>query len=131
MVGQDHEVVGPRRVLGGASEAAQRPIDAVERLEALRPLRAAVMGDLVVVGVRDVDRGRASEHLLDHQAGDERPEHDVRHRAQRRVGKAARVEAWLDPARRARRAWKISLATSAMPSTIAWTKPYGLRKKLK
>jgi hypothetical protein len=29
----------------------------------------------------------------------------------------------------ARRAWKISLATSATPRTMACTNPYGLRKK--
>ena len=68
VVGQDHEVVWPRRVLRSAGEAAERAIDAVERIEALGSRRAAVVGDLVIVGVRDVDHGRAAEHLLDDQA---------------------------------------------------------------
>ena len=96
VVRQDHEVVRPRRVLRGPGQAAQRAIHAVERLQALRTRGAAVMGDLVIVGIGDVDRVRATEHLLDHQAGHQRPHDDVGDGAQQRIREAARVEPWRD-----------------------------------
>ena len=59
VVGQDDELVRPRGVLGGLLERADRPVDAVERLERLDALRAAVVGQLVVVGEVRVDDVRA------------------------------------------------------------------------
>ena len=50
MVGQDDELVRPGRVLGGLGQRPDRGVDAVERLERLDPLGAAVVGQLVVVG---------------------------------------------------------------------------------
>ena len=67
VVGEDHELVRARRVLGGLGQGADRLVDAVERLERLDPLGAAVVGELVVVGEVRVDDVRAAIHLLDDQ----------------------------------------------------------------
>ena len=67
MIGQDDELVRTGRILGGLCQRADRGVDPVERLERLDPLRAAVMGELVVVGEVAVDDVRAAIHLLDDQ----------------------------------------------------------------
>ena len=67
VIGQDDELVGPRRLVGRLDERRDRPVDAVERLERLDPLGPAVMGQLVVVGEVGVDDVGAAVHLLDDQ----------------------------------------------------------------
>ena len=67
MVGQDDELVRPRRLVGRLDQGRDRPVDAVEGLEGLDPLGAAVMGQLVVVGEVRVDHVGPAVHLLDDQ----------------------------------------------------------------
>ena len=67
VVGQDDELVRPRRILRGLGERPDRLVDPIERLERLHPLRAAMVGELVVVGEVRVDHVRAAVHLLDDQ----------------------------------------------------------------
>ena len=89
VVGQDDELVRPRRVLGGLGERADRGVDAIERLERLDPLRAAVVGELVVVGEVGVDDVRAAVHLLDDQRDVHVAQQDVARGAHPRVLHAA------------------------------------------
>ena len=69
VVGQDDELVRPGRVLGRLHDGPDRRVDAVERLERLDPLRAAVVGELVVVREVRVDHVRPAVHLGDDQRG--------------------------------------------------------------
>ena len=96
VVGEDDEAIGTGRLGGDLLEDADLAVDAVERVERLGPLRAAVVGDLVVVGVVEVDDRRAAPHLLHHERGAERAEGDVGGRADPRVREAA-MHARLDP----------------------------------
>ena len=73
----------------GASSAALTSVaiarvDAVERLERLDPLGAAVVGELVVVGEVGVDDVRAAVHLLDDQRRVDVAQQDVAGRAHAR-----------------------------------------------
>ncbi len=63
-------MVVARRILGGARERAHHAIDAVQLLHRLRPLRAGVVGDLVVAQVVRVDDGRTPAHLADDEIDD-------------------------------------------------------------
>ena len=55
VVGEDDEVVGTGSVLRGLPDRREGAVDAVERLERLDALRAAVVRELVVVGEVGVD----------------------------------------------------------------------------
>ena len=59
VVGEDHEPVLPRRRAGHQLQLVEDAVDGLERLEALRPQDAGVVGDLVVVDEVDVDRADA------------------------------------------------------------------------
>ena len=114
VVGEDDEAVGTRRVLGRLAQRPQLAVDAVERVERLRSLGAAVVGDLVVVGVVHVDDRRAAQHLLDDERRAQRPQRDVRGAAHPRVREAAVMAMERPmPARAWRRDWMFSLMTSA------------------
>ena len=67
VVGQDHELVRARCLLGRLHERRDRVVDAIQRLERLDAFRPAVVGQLVVVGEVGVDDVRAAVHLLDDQ----------------------------------------------------------------
>ena len=87
-------------------------VHAVERLERLDPLGAAVVGELVVVGEVGVDDVRAAVHLLDDQR--------ATLTSRSRTLLAARMPAYFSPRcicgripdRRVRRAWVSSLRNS-------------------
>ena len=117
VVGHDDEAIRSWRRAGGLLQRRDRPVDAVERVERLAPLGPAVVGDLVVVGVVDVDDRRAAVHLLDHEGGRQVAQGDVRRRARERVGHPA-VHPRDDPASDLLRAWMYSLMISAQKRTM-------------
>ena len=112
VVGEDDELVRPRGLLGRLDQRRDRPVDAVERLERLDPLGAAVVGQLVVVGEVGVDDVRAAVHLLDDQRDVDVAEEDVAGGAHAGVLHAAVHLRAGCPARRVRRAWISSLMNS-------------------
>ena len=67
VVGQDDELVRPRRLVGRLDQRRDRAVHAVERLERLDPLGTAVVGELVVVGEVGVDDVGPAVHLVDDQ----------------------------------------------------------------
>ena len=89
MVGHDDEAIRPGRGRGGLLQRRDRPVHAVEGVEGLGPLGPAVVRDLVVVGVVDVDDRCAAVHLLDDEGRRQVAEADVGGGARDRVGPAA------------------------------------------
>ena len=77
------------RLLGRLGQGADGGIDAVERLERLDPLRAAMVGELVIVCEVGVDDVRAAVHLLDDQRGVDVAQQHVARRTHPRVLQAA------------------------------------------
>ena len=54
---------------GHQLQLVQHAVDGLERLQALGPEQAGVVGDLVVVHVVDVDRARSLQHVLGDENG--------------------------------------------------------------
>ena len=90
VVGQQHQVVAPRRTLARPRDGAHLAVDLDELLHRLRALRAGVVGDLVVAQVVGVDDGRAAVHLADHEVR-EHVAHDRRRGARGAPGRACRA----------------------------------------
>ena len=77
MVGEHDESIRPPGVPGGLQQRPDGPVDALERVDRLRALRAAVVRDGVVAGVVDVDRRRPAVHLLDDEGGGHDAQGDI------------------------------------------------------
>ena len=90
VVGEDDEAVRPRRVHRGHLDDPDDLVHARDRVTGLDALGSGVVRDLVVIDKVDIDRGRVSPHLLDHERGAEMSQQHVRRRARERIGKGAR-----------------------------------------
>ena len=66
VVGEDDDLVRPRRVAAGAVDAAELLVELAQRLERVAALEPGVVRDLVVAREGRVDRGAAPEHVGDH-----------------------------------------------------------------
>src|SRR6266566_4814418 len=90
MVGEHDKAIQPRRVHGGHLDDPDDLVEATYRVARLDTLGTGVVRDLVVVDEVDIDRGRVSPHLLDHERGAQMAQQHVRRRARERIGKATR-----------------------------------------
>ena len=89
VIGEDDDVVRPRRVLPRPLEAPELLVELPERLERVGPLEPGVMGDLVVAREGGVDRRPADEHVREHGVDDEVAQADAHSGAQERVDPTA------------------------------------------
>ena len=89
VVGEDDDLVGPRRVAAGALDAPELLVELAQRLERVGALEARVVRDLVVARERRVDRGAPAHHVGQHAEDDEVADEHAHRRAQERVDAAA------------------------------------------
>ena len=124
VVGQDDDLVRPRRVAARALDAAELLVELAQRLERVGALEAGVVRDLVVARERRVDRGAAAHHVGEHAEHDQVADDHAHRRAQQRIDAAA------VPARAGRRG---ALARSAAvhSSTTSQTNSTSARVTLK
>src|SRR5437868_2689241 len=98
VVGEDDEAIRPRRIHGGHLDDPDDLVKATYRVARLDALGSGAVRDLVVVDEVDVDRGRVSPHLLDHERGAQMAQQHVRRRAREGIRKGAWAT-WLAPRR--------------------------------
>jgi hypothetical protein len=90
MVREHDEAIGPRGRRDRVENVAEAAIDLLRRAGGLRAAGAAMMGDLVIAGVVDVDDRPSHLDLVDHRPGREDPQRDVRDDPLEGVSHAAR-----------------------------------------
>jgi hypothetical protein len=95
VVGQHHDLVGPRRPPGHPLDARQLAVEVAQHAERLDALRARVVGDLVVAEHVDVDRRAPLAHVVHHALHGDVACDDRGERSQQRVHPAT-LDAWLD-----------------------------------
>ena len=86
VVREHDELIGARSLLRCGLQHADEVVQPFEGGERLRPRRAGMVGDLVIVGEVAEDGGCPSDHLLDDESGVEVPQQHVRDRAKQDVG---------------------------------------------
>ena len=89
MIGEDDELVRPRRVAAGALDAPELLVELPQRLERVCALEPGVVGDLVVARERRVDRGPPLHHVGEDAVHDQVADDDAHRRAQERIDAAA------------------------------------------
>ena len=89
VVGQDDDLVGPRREAARAVDHPEALVQLAQRLEGVGALEARVVRHLVVAGERRVHRRHAAEHVLEHREGDQVADEHAHPGAQERVRAAA------------------------------------------
>ncbi|CAM5347232.1 hypothetical protein SGRI78S_01633 [Streptomyces griseus subsp. griseus] len=92
MVGEEHDPVGARGVVGDLGDQGEGPVEAYEDLLRVAAVGPRVVGDLVVGHEVGVDGGASGEHVAEDGGGDHVALHDGRERADEGVEPAA-----LDP----------------------------------
>jgi hypothetical protein len=88
VVGQDHDLVGPRCVPARPGDAPELMVQLAQRLERVGTLEAGVVRDLVVARERCVDGGSATHHVGQHRLNDQIAHDDAHRGAHERVGAA-------------------------------------------
>ncbi len=105
VVGEDDQLVGPRRVAAGTLDLGELVVELAQRLERVGALEAGVVGDLVVAREGRVDRRSAphevGEHARDDQVADEHAE-SPSHQGVDAAAVAARPDVAADRAQRRR-----------------------------
>ena len=89
VVGEDDDLVGPRRVAARALDLRELVVELAQRLERVGALEARVVGDLVVARERRVDGGPAAHHVGEHAGHDQVAHEHAQRRAHQRVDAAA------------------------------------------
>ena len=92
VVGEDDDLVRPRRVPARAVDSRELLVELAERLHRVRALETAVVRDLVVAGERRVDR-RAAAHQVGQDAVDDQIADDHAHRGTHERVRTAAVAA--------------------------------------
>ena len=103
MVGEDDDLVRPRRVAARALDVTEGVVELAQGLERVCALEARVVRNLVVARERRVDGGPAAHHVGEHARDDQVPHEDAERASHQRVD-AATVAARLHvPADRTQR----------------------------
>ena len=88
VVGEDDDLVRPRRVAAGAGDAPELLVELAQGLERVGPHEARVVGDLVVAGEGRVDRRPPAHHVGEHGEDDQVADDDAHRPAHQRVDPA-------------------------------------------
>ena len=89
VVGEDDDLVGPRRVAARAVDAPELVVELPQRLQRVGALEAGVVGDLVVAREGRVDRGAPLHHVREDAVDDQVADDDAHRGAHERVEAAA------------------------------------------
>ena len=89
VVGEDDDLVRPRRVAARALDAPELLVELAQRLQRVGALEPGVVRDLVVAREGRVDRGAALHHVREDAVDDQVADDDAHRRAHERVDAAA------------------------------------------
>src|SRR5213079_2094444 len=97
VIGEDDDLVGPRRVWARAVDARELLVELAQRLERVGALEARMVRDLVVARERRVHRGTPHHHVREDGVDDQVADEDA-HRGTHEGIEAAAVAARTDVA---------------------------------
>ena len=89
VVGEDDDLVRPRRVAARALDLREVVVELAQRLERVGALEAGVVRHLVVARERRVDGGPPAHHVGEHAGHDQVAHEDAERRPHQRVDAAA------------------------------------------